>query len=70
MSDASPGIEEMWRCPRSRSPLLREESRLVCSDAECRLSFKIQDGIPVMLVDSATELTPDQWNDVVTRHQR
>lgn len=54
-----PKLLEILVCPVCKGPLIRrhKESDLVCK--ACRIAFPIQDGIPVMLVDEATELAPD-----------
>lgn len=46
---------EILACPKSRSPLRLDAAagELVCTDEACGLAFPIQDGIPVLLVDSA-----------------
>lgn len=40
---------------------------MICTDSDCRLRFEIKDGIPVMLVDQATKLTQEDWDDFVRR---
>lgn len=39
-------------CPKCRGPLVTEAAALRC-DA-CRLRYRVDDGIPVMLIDEAT----------------
>jgi len=54
-----PKLLEILVCPICKGLLIRRqpENDLVCKP--CRIAFPIQDGIPVMLVDEATELPPD-----------
>jgi uncharacterized protein len=57
-------------CPGSRTELIQDGDGLVCIDAECRLRYAIRDEIPIMLVDEAKKLSPDEWGDVMQRHAR
>jgi uncharacterized protein YbaR (Trm112 family) len=57
-------------CPGSLTELMQEGDALVCLDAACRLKFAIRDDIPIMLVDEAVKLTPEEWGDIMQRHAR
>jgi len=46
---------EILACPQCKGPLVAEPSSLRC-DA-CRLRYRVDDGIPVMLVEEATPIT-------------
>jgi len=47
-------------CPLCKSPLVyhKAEQELICKAD--RLAYKIEDDIPVMLVDEARKLTPEE----------
>jgi uncharacterized protein YbaR (Trm112 family) len=47
-------------CPLCKSPLIyqKDTQELICKAD--RLAYKIADGIPVMLVDEARKLTPEE----------
>ncbi|OFZ66533.1 MAG: tetraacyldisaccharide 4'-kinase [Betaproteobacteria bacterium RBG_16_56_24] len=51
---------EILVCPLCKSPLVYQKSaqELICKAD--RLAFKIEDDIPVMLVDEARKLTPEE----------
>ncbi len=55
-SALEPWLLEILACPQCRSPLRLEDdgSALACTDDACRLVYRIDDGIPVLLVDEAT----------------
>lgn len=55
------------RCPTCRSEVVQDADRLVCTDAAARLAFPIRDGIPVMIADEASTLSPDEWEAVMGR---
>ena len=60
-------LRDILVCPKSKSPLAYDGETLICTDAECRLRFAIRDDIPVMLVEEATELSPEQWKELMAR---
>jgi uncharacterized protein YbaR (Trm112 family) len=41
-------------CPKCKGGLTHEEELSALCCAECRLRYRIQEGIPVMLIDEAT----------------
>lgn len=59
MSDTTiePWLREILRCPACRSDLRDETgsagSELVCTSGTCGLAYRVEDGIPVLLVDEA-----------------
>jgi uncharacterized protein YbaR (Trm112 family) len=50
-----PWLLEILACPQCRSPLRLDEAaaELVCTGATCGLIYRIDDGVPVLLVDEA-----------------
>jgi len=56
-----PWLREILRCPNCRSALSDGSGpsgqELHCTNAECRLAYRIDDGIPVLLVDESRSLT-------------
>jgi uncharacterized protein YbaR (Trm112 family) len=51
---------EILVCPESRRPLVyfEAEAFLFCPDS--RLKYRVEDGIPVMLIDEAERLSAEQ----------
>ncbi len=62
-------VKDILVCPQSKTPLVRDGDALVCVDENCRLRYEIQLGIPIMLVDDATELTREEWDAVMARQK-
>lgn len=53
-----PWLRELLRCPQCRSELSDAPGpgggpELVCTAAECGLAYRVDDGVPVLLVDEA-----------------
>jgi uncharacterized protein len=61
-------LENLLVCPGSRTKLIQEGNSLVCTDGACRLKFAIRDDIPIMLVDEAVVLSPQEWETIMQRH--
>lgn len=61
---------EILVCPLSRAPLVEDGETLVSTDAATRRRYRIEDGIPVMLVDESEELDEAAWRAVMARHGR
>jgi len=52
-------------CPESKAPLKWARSRLVSTDAECRRSYQVVDGIPVMLIEESEVLDAERWRELM-----
>lgn len=53
-----PWLREILRCPACRSELRDDTGpsggdELVCTSPQCALAYRIDDGVPVLLVDEA-----------------
>jgi uncharacterized protein YbaR (Trm112 family) len=53
-----PDLLEMLACPKCKARVEQEGERLVC--VRCGLRYRIDDGIPIMLIDEA-EAPPADW---------
>ena len=58
-------ILQKLRCPVSKQPLIAHQQALVSLDPATRLSYPIQDGIPVLLAEEAVKLDCEQWQSIV-----
>ena len=56
-SQIEPWLREILRCPACRSELRdatgENGPELVCTSDSCGLAYRIDDGVPVLLVDEA-----------------
>ena len=57
MSMLPQDLLDILACPQCRGPLQVEPASLRC-DA-CKLRYRVDNGIPVMLIDEAEHLGPD-----------
>jgi len=65
-----PGLLELLACPLSRAPLVEDGDTLVSTDPATRRRYRVEDGIPVMLVEESEELDEAAWRDIMARHGR
>ena len=61
MTDIDPELLAIMVCPVSHAELRQVGDFLVSTDAETRLRYRIQDGIPVMLAEEAEEMPLNEW---------
>ena len=56
-STIDPWLREILRCPACRTELRDatgpEGPELVCTGPDCGLAYRVEDGVPVLLVDEA-----------------
>lgn len=61
MSFRFEAVQDLLRCPKSHSELVQDGDALVSVDPNCRLKYPVRDGIPIMLIDEAEELSQETW---------
>lgn len=62
MASLPPDLLELLVCPKCKGELAVEEASLRC-DA-CRLRYPVDDGIPIMLIDSALPVDAPEGAEV------
>lgn len=60
MSDPDPRLLEVLICPQTRTPLRYDRERRELISERARLAYPVRDGVPIMLIDEARELGPDE----------
>ncbi len=58
--DIDPKLLEVLVCPQSRAPLTYDRARGELISASARLAYPVRDGVPILIVDEARELGPDE----------
>ena len=56
-----PKLLEILVCPVSHAPLREVNDSLISTDAKTRLRYRIDDNVPVMLVEEAVEMSEADW---------
>ena len=57
-------------CPLTKADLLLEGDFLVSTDKETRKRYRIENDIPIMLIDEAEELEYSVWAEIMKRHNK
>ena len=58
--DADPKLLELMVCPQRRGPISYDREREELVSREAGLAFPIRDGIPIMLIGEARELSDEE----------
>lgn len=65
-----PKLLEILACPESKAPLVLDGETLVSTDPRTRRRYRIENGIPVMLIDRSEVLSEEEWRTIMARHGR
>jgi uncharacterized protein YbaR (Trm112 family) len=55
-------------CPESKAELVLDGEFLVSIDKETRRRYRIEDNIPVMLIDDSEKLDEQTWKEIMMKH--
>lgn len=55
-------------CPETKADLVLDGSTLVSTDKITRRRYRIEDDIPVMLIDESVQLSVEEWKTIMKRH--
>jgi uncharacterized protein YbaR (Trm112 family) len=66
-SPLDPEFLKILVCPLSRAPLVQDGDTLVSTDAATRRRYRINDGIPNLLIDDSEELSESEWKAIMER---
>ncbi len=55
-------------CPETKADLVLDDNTLVSTDKITRRRYRIEDDIPVMLIDESEQLSMEEWKIIMKRH--
>lgn len=55
-------------CPETKAELVLDGETLVSTDKGTRRRYRIEDDIPIMLIDESEQLSMQEWTDIMKRH--
>lgn len=64
-----PEMLDLLVCPLSRASLVLDGDTLVSTDPATRRRYRIDDGIPILLIDESEELAPAEWEAIMERRR-
>lgn len=64
----SKDLLEILCCPETKADLVLDGDYLVSVDKKTRRRYRIEDDIPVMLIDESEQLEIAQWTEIMKKH--
>jgi hypothetical protein len=55
-------------CPETKADLVLEENSLVSTDKNTRRKYRIEDDIPIMLIEESEQLDIPVWEGIMKKH--
>jgi len=55
-------------CPETKADLVLDGNTLVSTDKTTRRRYRIEDDIPIMLIDESEKLSLEEWTEIMNRH--
>jgi uncharacterized protein len=66
-SPIDPEFLKILVCPLSHAPLVQDGERLISTDAKTRRCYRIEDGVPNLLIDESVTLSEAEWKQIMDR---
>jgi uncharacterized protein len=57
-------------CPETKADLVLEGNTLVSVDKNTRRRYRIEDDIPIMLIEESEQLNMEEWKSIMEKHGR
>ncbi len=55
-------------CPETKADLVLDGETLVSTDRNTRRRYRIEDDIPIMLIDESEQLSMEEWKSIMKKH--
>jgi hypothetical protein len=59
---------EIICCPESKADLILDGDFLVSTDRETRRRYRIENDIPVLLIEESEQLDYETWKEIMKKH--
>ena len=57
-------------CPETKADLVLDGETLVSIDKATRRRYRIEDDIPIMLIDESEQLSLEEWKKIMLKHNK
>lgn len=54
-------------CPETKADLVLDGNTLVSTDKSTRRRYRIEEDIPIMLIDESEKLSMDEWKEIMKK---
>ena len=61
---------EILCCPETKADLVLDGNFLVSTDRKTRRRYRIEDDIPIMLIEESEVLSEEEWAEIMKRHEK
>jgi len=55
-------------CPESKADLVLDEGKLVSVDKKTRRRYRVENDIPIMLIEESEVVPLDEWLQIMKKH--
>jgi uncharacterized protein len=55
-------------CPETKAELVLDGQTLVSTDKKTRRRYRIEDDIPIMLIEESEQLSLETWSEIMKQH--
>ena len=55
-------------CPETKADLVLEDETLVSVDKDSRRRYRIENNIPIMLVEESEVMSMEEWEKIMRKH--
>ncbi len=55
-------------CPETKAELVLDGNTLVSTDKATRRRYRIEDDIPIMLIEESEQLSIEEWTEIMKKH--
>jgi len=55
-------------CPETKAELVLDGNYLVSTDKSTRRRYRIEDDIPIMLIEESEQLSLEEWSAIMSKH--
>lgn len=64
----SKDLLEILCCPETKADLVLDGNTLVSVDKNTRRRYKIEEDIPIMLIEESEKLSLEEWKSIMKKH--
>lgn len=64
----SQDLLEILCCPETKADLVLDGDTLVSTDKNTRRRYRIENDIPIMLIDESEVLSVEEWEAIMRKH--
>ncbi len=57
-------------CPETKADLILEGNYLISTDKSTRRRYRIEDDIPIMLIEESEQISLEEWSEIMKRNGR